>query len=81
MAAFDVRAFRPLDDFKAEVTEFAQYLRSTPTATGVEQVYYPGEIEHLRTKKNLTDGIELAEATFAELCKLASELSIELPRL
>ena len=77
MAVFDASAFRPLEDFKAEVTEFAQYLRSTPTATGIEQVYYPGEVEHLRTKRNLTNGIDLPESTYNELVKLAEELNVE----
>ena len=78
MAVFDVSAFRPIDDFKAEVTDFAEYLRATPTATGVAQVYYPGELEHLRTQKNRVEGIELAPATADELRKLADELGIEM---
>ncbi|MDA1188884.1 MAG: Ldh family oxidoreductase, partial [Chloroflexi bacterium] len=32
MAAFDVGAFRDTDEFKQEVTEFAQYLKETPPA-------------------------------------------------
>lgn len=79
MAVYDVSAFRALEDFKAEVTEFAEYLRSTPTATGVEQVYYPGEIEYLRTKVNRANGIELPEATYDELAKLAAELGVKMP--
>ena len=79
MAVYDVSAFRPLEDFKAEVTEFAEYLRSTPTAAGVEQVYYPGEIEYLRTKTNMANGIELADATYDELRGLSEELGVALP--
>jgi LDH2 family malate/lactate/ureidoglycolate dehydrogenase len=48
-------------------------------ATGVEQVYYPGEIEYLRTKANRANGIELAEATYDELAKLAAELGVKMP--
>ena len=79
MAVFDVSAFRPLDDFKTEVTEFAEYLRATPTAAGVEQVYYPGEIEYVRSKNNLVEGIEIASATYDELRDLADELGVEMP--
>lgn len=79
MAVFDVSAFRRLDDFKTEVTEFAEYLRATPTAAGVEQVYYPGEIEHVRTRNNLAEGIEIAPATYDELRNLADELGVEMP--
>ena len=80
MAVYDVSAFRPLEDFKAEVTEFAEYLRSTPTAAGVEQVYYPGEIEYLRTNTKMANGIELADATYDELRGLSEELGVALPK-
>lgn len=79
MAVFDVSAFRPLDDFKTEVTDFAEYLRATPTAAGVKQVYYPGEIEHVRTKINRLEGIEIAQATTDELSMLADELGVRMP--
>ena len=46
MAAFNVEAFRSLETFKEEVTEFAHYLKSTPPAEGFDEVYYPGEVEH-----------------------------------
>ena len=79
MAVFDVAAFRPIEEFKAEVTEFAEYLRSTPTMAGVERVYYPGEIEHLRATKNRREGIEIAPATWGRLTALAGELGVEVP--
>lgn len=73
MAVFKVEAFRPLEEFKQEVAEFAQYLKSTPTATGFDEVYYPGEIEHLRTQKSLRDGIEVEDVTWQKLQELAVE--------
>ena len=79
MAVFDVGAFRRIEEFKAEVTEFAEYLRSTPTMAGVEQVYYPGEIEHLRASRKRREGIEIAHKTWAEVSALADELGIEMP--
>ena len=42
MAAFSVDAFRDLDEFKREVTEFAEYLTSTPPGRGVRQGVLPG---------------------------------------
>ena len=54
MAAFDVGAFRDADEFKAEVTEFAQYLKSTPPAAGFDEVFYPGELEHKRERATLS---------------------------
>lgn len=71
MAAFRVEALRPLDAFRREVTEFAGWLATTPPAAGHERVYYPGEIEHERTRRHLEEGVEVEEATWAALRRLA----------
>ncbi|MEX2452064.1 MAG: Ldh family oxidoreductase [Rhodospirillales bacterium] len=73
MAAFKVDAFRDLETFKREVTEFAEYLTSTPPAKGYERVYYPGEIEHVRTQKALKDGIFVEDKTWDKLKGLAAD--------
>lgn len=76
MAAFQVDAFRDLETFKQEVTDFANYLTSTPKAAGVDRIYYPGEVEHLKTQTFLKDGIEVEDNTWAELKKLAEEFGV-----
>ena len=73
MAVFNVAAFRDLSVFKQEVTEFAHYLKSTPPAEGFSQVYYPGEIEHLKEVERKRDGIPVEDSTWAALKKLADE--------
>ena len=72
MAAFDVEAFRPLEEFKQEVTDFAMYLKETPPAPGFSQVYYPGELEHLTTQRKMKEGIEVEDATWERLRELAT---------
>jgi uncharacterized oxidoreductase len=71
MAVFNVEAFRPLKDFKQEVTEFARYLKATPRAEGSHGVLYPGEIEHLREQERRKSGIEVEDATWEKLRALA----------
>ncbi len=71
MAAFRVDALRPLETFRREVTEFAAWLNATPPAAEHERVYYPGEIEHERTQRHLEEGVEVEEATWAALRRLA----------
>ena len=48
MAVFNVAAFRPLQEFKREVGEFARYLKATPPSEGSSGVFYPGEVEYIR---------------------------------
>jgi len=73
MLAVKIEAFRPLAEFKAEVAEFARYLKATPPAEGFEEVLYPGEIESRRAAVNAEAGIEVEDATWAALTKLARE--------
>lgn len=76
MAAFNVEAFRPLDDFKREVTEFAEYLKSTPPAAGFTEVFYPGELEHLKERQLRQEGISVEDATWDALRGLADEYGL-----
>ncbi|HXW23371.1 MAG TPA: Ldh family oxidoreductase, partial [Xanthobacteraceae bacterium] len=63
MAAFKVDAFRPLADFKRDVADFARYLKATKPAAGANEVYYPGELEHMREQDRLKNGVEIEDAT------------------
>jgi LDH2 family malate/lactate/ureidoglycolate dehydrogenase len=76
MAVFNVAAFRPLKDFKREVTEFAHYLKSTPPSEGSNGVFYPGEVEYLREQQRRRDGIEIEDATWDKLRSLAGEYKL-----
>lgn len=76
MAVVNVAAFRPLQDFKKEVAEFALYLKSTQPSEGSNGVFYPGEIEYLREQERRKKGIELEDATWEQLHALATEYKI-----
>jgi uncharacterized oxidoreductase len=72
IAVFNVAAFRNLDTFRQEVTEFAQYLKSTPTAQGFTEVFYPGEVEFRREQERRKNGIPVEDATWKKLHDLAT---------
>jgi uncharacterized oxidoreductase len=71
MAVFNVAAFRPLAEFKQEVTDFARYLKATPPSAGSSGVFYPGEIEYVREQERRQSGIEVETATWQKLQSLA----------
>ena len=71
IAVFNVAAFRNLEVFKREVTEFAQYLKATPPAEGFTEVLYPGEIEYRREQERRKNGISVEDATWKKLQDLA----------
>lgn len=76
LAVFNVAAFRPLEQFKEEVTDFAQYLNATPPSAGSQGVLYPGEIEYLKEQERSRDGIPVEDETWAKLGALAEELGL-----
>lgn len=76
MAVFNVAAFRPLQDFKKEVGDFARYLKSTPPSEGSRGVFYPGEIEYLREVERRKNGIEIEDATWEKLKALAADYKL-----
>jgi uncharacterized oxidoreductase len=76
MAVFNVAAFRPLDQFKKDVADFARYLKSTPSSEGSKGVFYPGEIEYLREQERKANGIAIEDATWDKLRALARDYAI-----
>jgi len=76
IAVFKVDAFRDLATFKREVADFAQYLKETPTADGFDEVFYPGEVEHLRRTERLREGIDVEDATWAKLVALGEKYGV-----
>jgi uncharacterized oxidoreductase len=76
IAVFKVEAFRDLGVFKQEVTDFASYLKATPPQAGVKQVLYPGEVEHMREKDRLANGIEVDDKTWAKFKELGAQYGI-----
>ena len=76
MAVFDVAAFRPLDEFKQQVTDLAGYLKASKRAAGFDEILYPGEIEHRNTQRRLQEGIFVEDATWGKLAALAEEYGV-----
>jgi len=72
LLAFDPSAFRPLDQFKADVTAFASYLKATPPAPGFSEVLYPGEMEHRTEQGRRREGIPVEDETWSKLEVLAN---------
>jgi LDH2 family malate/lactate/ureidoglycolate dehydrogenase len=76
MAVFNVAAFRPLQQFKKEVADFARYLKETPLSEGSTGVFYPGEVEYIREQQRRISGIEIEDATWDKLRALAGEYKL-----
>jgi LDH2 family malate/lactate/ureidoglycolate dehydrogenase len=67
LAAFDITAFLPLDEFQEQTELFCQALADTPLAEGSGEVLVPGEPEERIRRERVRDGIPVTENTWREL--------------
>ncbi len=77
--AIDIAACRPLAEFEADMETLIAELKATPRQPGVDEIFYPGEIE-ARSDARLRDaGIDLPQDTAQELRDKARALGIDAP--
>lgn len=77
MVAMNIAAFQPLAQFHARMDEFLSEIKSVPLAKGVDEVFYPGEMEANNDVRNRRDGLQLPEDTVADLRRIARETGLE----
>ncbi|MCC6313115.1 MAG: Ldh family oxidoreductase [Thermomicrobiales bacterium] len=77
-AAWRPDAFRPMEEFRADVDTLLAELRATPPAPGHDRVYVAGEREFLAEDERRRHGIPLHSALLAELRAIAARASIPL---
>jgi LDH2 family malate/lactate/ureidoglycolate dehydrogenase len=76
MLVADPGAFRPAEEFRADVSAFATYLKETPPAEGFEEVFYPGEVEYRTEQKRRREGIPIEEATWQAISQVAERFGL-----
>jgi LDH2 family malate/lactate/ureidoglycolate dehydrogenase len=77
--AFDIEAFQALADFNARMEAFIRELKSVPLAQGVEEVFYPGELEARSDLRLRREGIALPEDTVADLRRIGAQMGVFRP--
>ena len=74
--AIKIESFIDLYEYKREVQRLIEWVKSSRTMPGVEQIYLPGEIEDERRRQREVDGIEMPEKVWSAICETASSLSV-----
>jgi LDH2 family malate/lactate/ureidoglycolate dehydrogenase len=77
MIALNIEAFQPLAEFNTRMETFITEIKAVPLAAGVEEVFYPGEIEARNDARNRKEGIQFPEDTLADLKRIARETGLE----
>lgn len=78
MVAFDIGAFRPLEDVVAQAERFRAAVKSSRPAAHFDDVMLPGEPEAQARRQRLEHGIALPRQTWRDLHALAAHLGVEI---
>jgi LDH2 family malate/lactate/ureidoglycolate dehydrogenase len=73
LIAMNIAAFQPLADFEASMERFIAELKGVPRAKGVDEIFYPGELEARSDARLRRDGLVFPEDTLADLRRIAQE--------
>ncbi|HLG69326.1 MAG TPA: Ldh family oxidoreductase [Chloroflexota bacterium] len=76
VAAINVDAFQPVDEFKQAMDDFVRTLRETPPAPGCERVLYPGLPEWEAEQDRRANGIPLHPSVLAWFDQACEELGL-----
>lgn len=79
--ALDIAHFVPLEEFRRSMAQVVAEQRAAPLAKGVDRIYLPGEIEHLKRQERLISGIPLETYVVDALRQVGDELGIDTSEL
>lgn len=75
--ALDIKAFTDVDNFKKEIDNVWQQMKSSPLLPGYDEIRLPGERLAAVTKARSENGIPIAPALKENLDKLATQLGVK----
>lgn len=75
----DVSSMMPRAEFEGRMEALIGEVKAVPTADGIEEIFFPGEIEDRNARRHRIEGITVADNTWGSLEKLALETGVALP--
>jgi LDH2 family malate/lactate/ureidoglycolate dehydrogenase len=79
LQAIAVEEVEPLETFFDKIDQLIARIKSTRAAPGYDEIFLPGEKARRTEAKQLKDGVEIDEGTWAQLQQLAASLGVETP--
>ena len=79
LLTIDIAAMMPAAQFESRMEALIAEIKAVPTAPGVEEIFFPGELEDRTSIRNRGRGIALADNTWKSLSELAAETNTDLP--
>jgi LDH2 family malate/lactate/ureidoglycolate dehydrogenase len=79
LLTIDIAAMQPRATFESRMEALIDQTKAVPRAPGVEEIFFPGELEDRHTLRLRERGITLADTTWNSLRQLATDSGIGLP--
>ena len=76
IAAIDIEAFLPIDEFRRDMDDFIAYQRSSQPASGHSQIIIPGERDFSEEERRKQEGIPLPDEIWRQIEHLSRELGV-----
>lgn len=77
--AVDIAQCRPVKDFEADMQRLIASMKNAPRVPGVEEIFYPGELEARHEVRALQEGLLLPPDVIRDLTEGAARLGIAAP--
>ena len=79
--AIRIDAFIDPDEFKHETRILVDWVKSSPTMPGINNIYVPGEIENETMQQRANSGLNIEDETWDALVQNARELNVTIPAI
>ena len=80
LAAIQVNAFMPEEEFKQRISDLIQRIKQSEKAPGVEEIRLPGERTHAIYQQRSREGIPLSPRRMQNILAISEKLNIMKPR-
>jgi LDH2 family malate/lactate/ureidoglycolate dehydrogenase len=77
--AVDISRMGDVLAFKQRMDREIDFIKASPKAPGVEEIYLPGEMEWQAWDKAMRDGIDYPVEVLAEICSISERLGVPVP--
>ena len=81
MIVIKIESFIDLEDYQQEIEYLTEWIKSSATLPGVEEIYAPGDFEERSREKRLKEGIPIEDTTWNRLVEAAVGYGAKVPQL
>lgn len=80
LLTIDIDSMMPRAEFEQRMEALIDEVKAVPTAAGIDEIFFPGELEDRHTEKHRKQGITVADNTWQSLSRLSAETGVALPQ-